>query len=201
MFDLGGVLFHYQPQVRWQAFADLTGQTAATVQKQLSDSGYAMSCDSGMLRGERAYREGVRLLGRRLSMARFQQIWISAFTPNVETIAVARALKSKRTPDAGCALALLTNNSDLVKAGLEARWSEVLQLFLPRVFSADLGITKPDPRIFARTLDLMGCAAADTLLVDDAPKNTDTAAALGLQTHLYTNPGNLREDLLHRSLL
>ena len=67
LFDLGGVLFRYQPDVRWQAFAEQTDLTPEEIRRRLSSSGYAMACDQGRFRGNRAYREGILLLGSRMS--------------------------------------------------------------------------------------------------------------------------------------
>lgn len=195
IFDLGGVVFHYSPEVRWRKFAALTGEAPIEVRKRLSDSGYSQSCDAGRLKGERAYAAGVDLLGTRLSLERFCDIWVSVFTPNAEVIDIARKLKRR------CSIALLTNNSDLVRLGLERRFASELELFRPRLFSADFGLLKPDPRLFTRALDIVGVKPEDALLVDDASKNTDTAGAFGMPAHHYSDPATLSAHLRGLGLL
>ena len=113
LFDLGGVLFRYQPEVRWQAFSEQTDLAAEEVRRRLSSSGYAMACEQGRFRGNRAYREGIRALGSRMSMERFVQLWVSAFRPDEDVLDIARRLQ-----DAGLAIAIFSNNSDLVRDGL-----------------------------------------------------------------------------------
>ncbi|MEU3191206.1 HAD-IA family hydrolase [Streptomyces sp. NPDC006992] len=54
------------------------------------------------------------------------------------------------------------------------------------VLSCEVGFAKPDPRIYTHTLDLLGAAAEDALLVDDVPENVETARALGMAGHLHT---------------
>ena len=195
LFDLGGVLFDYQPANRWNAFAELTGLEPDEVRKRLSGSGFSLACDQGAYRGTRAYSEGVRLLGTRLSMERFVATWVSAFTPSRRVLELARAAKKRAS------VAILSNNSDLVRQGLEARWPEQLAPFMPRIFSADLGITKPDPRIFAQAAALVGQPAERLLLIDDASANIASAAALGLQTHQFSNPQALEHALRLADLL
>jgi FMN phosphatase YigB (HAD superfamily) len=56
---------------------------------------------------------------------------------------------------------------------------------MPRIFSSDLGLTKPDPRLFHQAASLLGAAVGEILLVDDSPANTDAAAALGFRVHRY----------------
>lgn len=195
MFDLGGVVFHYDPTLRWEKFAEHTGETGQAIRKRLADSGYAQTCDMGRLKGERAYREGIRLLGKRLSAERFTQIWVSAFKPNEAVLTLVSELKER------CAVALLSNNSVMVRTGLESAYPHVMELFRPRLFSADLGLMKPDPRAFAAAVELLGCSAQATLLIDDSINNISIAESLGLQGHHFSDTSALREELTARGLL
>lgn len=55
---------------------------------------------------------------------------------------------------------------------------------LPRVdaatFSCEIGAIKPDPRMYQRTLNLLGIAPEDAVFVDDMPHNLRGAQALGI---------------------
>jgi HAD superfamily hydrolase (TIGR01509 family) len=195
IFDLGGVVFDYRPELRWQTFAEETGETPEAVRKRLSDSGYAQACELGRLKGSKAYNEGTRMLGKRLSRERFTQIWVSVFRPNEAVIELAGDLKNR------CAVSLLTNNSDLVRAGLESAYPHVMELFRPRLFSSDLGFMKPDPRTFAAMLELLGVDADEALLIDDALINTSTAESLGMATHSFKDASALRIALEQSALL
>ncbi|MCH8142843.1 MAG: HAD family phosphatase [Gammaproteobacteria bacterium] len=195
IFDLGGVVFRYDPQTRLQQFAAFTGETAETVRKRLIDSGYSQSCDLGRFKGERAYREGLHMLGHRMTMEHFRNIWISVFEPNEEVVALVRRLKTH------AAIALMTNNSDLVKDGLEAAYPEVLELFRPRLYSSDLGVMKPDPRLYQIALNLMNSEPAETLFIDDAAKHIAGAQTLGLVTHHFRSAEILEKELTTMKLL
>lgn len=195
IFDLGGVVFRYHPEKRLAGFARLTGLPPDALHKRLVASGYSRSCDSGRLKGEAAYREGVRLLGARLSLERFRELWVRAFEPDTAVVEIARRAKAR------VSLAMLSNNSDLVRAGLESRYGEVLELFRPRLFSADAGLMKPDPRLFRTLLELMGLPAERVLYVDDESAHVAAAAALGLATHHFTDAADLRRALTARGCL
>ena len=195
IFDLGGVVFHYNSKTRLEQFAAFTGETIGTVRKRLIDSGYSQSCDLGRFKGERAYREGLKRLGHRMTMEHFRNMWISVFEPNEAVVALVRRLKSH------AAIALLTNNSDMVRDGLEDAYSEILELFRPRLYSADLGVMKPDPRIYEVVLNLMDSEPTETLFIDDAAKHVAGAEALGLTTHHFRSAEILEETLTSMELL
>jgi len=197
VLDLGGVVFHYRPERRLEGFARATGLDAATVRKRLMDSGYSHSCDAGRLNAEAAWREGCRLLDARLGFERFQTLWVSAFEPDEGVVAVTRRLKS----EAQASLAMLTNNSALVRRGLEGRFAAVLELFRPRLFSAEAGVLKPDPRLFRTLLTLLGREPEEVLYVDDVASHVNAAAALGMQTIHHADAAALQTRLGEIGLL
>jgi HAD superfamily hydrolase (TIGR01509 family) len=194
-FDLGGVVFRYRPERRLAAFAAATGRSPERIRKALMDSGYARSCDAGRLCGEAALHEGLRLLGQRMSYARFRDCWIAAFEPHPEVVALTRRLQG-RTP-----LAMLTNNSELVRSGLEQRYPDVLAPFRPWVLSADIGVLKPDPRLYRTLLDLLGKSPEQVLYVDDEPACAAAAAALGMTAHRFGSPAELESCLRRHGVL
>jgi len=52
--------------------------------------------------------------------------------------------------------------------------------------SGDVGLRKPDPRIYQAFIDASGYPAAELLFVDDRAKNVDAARALGIQSLIFT---------------
>lgn len=87
----------------------------------------------------------------------------------------ARALRAE-----GYRLAICTNNIAPISAAWRAQLP--LELFDAIVDSCELGIRKPDPRIYAHTLSLLDVPAERTVFLDDHPANVAAAAALGLRT-------------------
>ena len=82
---------------------------------------------------------------------------------------------------AGGRTAFLSNSGPEVMAQvrgdrpLEARFDAV-------VISCEVGLSKPDPRIYRLCLDRLGLPAPVTLFVDDRPDNIEGAARVGLRT-------------------
>ncbi|MBE9375535.1 HAD family phosphatase [Saccharopolyspora sp. HNM0983] len=96
----------------------------------------------------------------------------------------------RRIRDSGVRTAMLSNSW-----GNAYPWDELSGLFEFAVVSAELGLRKPDERIYRHTLDRLGLAAPDVVLVDDGAPNTEAAQRLGLRTVLHTDPADTRDQL------
>lgn len=77
----------------------------------------------------------------------------------------------------------------------------VLGHFRDIVVSGREKLAKPDPAIFRLAERRFGHAVSAMLFVDDNPANIAAAAALGWQTHHFSDAELLRRDLLERGLL
>ena len=85
--------------------------------------------------------------------------------------------------DAGLSTGVLTNNA----REFAEFWRPMLpldELFDDVVDSSEVGLRKPDPRIYARAVERLGVAPGEALFVDDAPGNVRGARAAGLEAVL-----------------
>jgi len=63
-------------------------------------------------------------------------------------------------------------------------------------YSASLGMKKPNPAFYQKLVDELGVVAGECVFVDDMQRNVDVATRLGMQGILYTDPSQLKTDLL-----
>tara|TARA_R110002074_G_scaffold1020_1_gene6120 strand:- start:360 stop:965 length:606 start_codon:yes stop_codon:yes gene_type:complete len=76
-----------------------------------------------------------------------------------------------------------------------------LQRFETAVISGTEGVLKPDPRIYEILMARAGFAPERAYFIDDSKANIAAAAALGFQTHHFTDAAALAKDLVARGLL
>ncbi|MEU8343870.1 HAD family hydrolase [Actinomadura meyerae] len=112
----------------------------------------------------------------------------SPVEPMYEALRAARA--------AGARTALLSNSW-----GNEYPRDLFADLFDAVVISAEVGMRKPDERIFRHALELLGLDAADCVFIDDIEHNIRAAEALGIRGILHTDPDTTIAELRGMELL
>ena len=93
---------------------------------------------------------------------------------------------------------LLSNAWPELRRDLEGRWN-MADAFDEIVISAEVGLAKPDPRIYALILERLDIQPANAVFVDDFEENVTAATAMGMQTVHFKDPQQVMEHL--RSLL
>jgi putative hydrolase of the HAD superfamily len=104
------------------------------------------------------------------------------------------ALRAARA--AGTRTALLSNSW-----GNEYPRELFADLFDAVVISAEVGMRKPDERIFRHALDLLGLDAAECVFIDDIEHNIRAAEALGIRGIHHTGPESTIAELRELRLL
>jgi epoxide hydrolase-like predicted phosphatase len=109
-------------------------------------------------------------------LARLRALYFERLDPNAEMIGFVRELRGR-----GVRAALLTNNVREWEPLWRAKLPEVDELFEVIVDSAFVGLRKPDPAIYALTLERLGGVPPERcVFVDDLDVNCDTARELGM---------------------
>jgi epoxide hydrolase-like predicted phosphatase len=63
------------------------------------------------------------------------------------------------------------------------------------VYSHEVGVSKPDPRIYQMACDGLGVPAADMVFLDDLPENVTAARLAGLHGVLFEDTGQAIADI------
>jgi HAD superfamily hydrolase (TIGR01509 family) len=122
--------------------------------------------------------------------------WWEMFSgPIPETEAAIEAMHARGVPMFG-----LTNMSAETSAGTFSM-SPAFGRLNHIVVSAEVGFSKPDPRIFKLVAQRAKLEPCELLFVDDTSRHVEAAAALGFATHHLTDPATLRPALVELGLL
>lgn len=70
-----------------------------------------------------------------------------------------------------------------------------VDIFDHLVISAEVGLMKPDPRIYHLALEEIGAQAEESVFIDDMPVNVEAARAVGMAGIHFTQPEAVLEEL------
>lgn len=201
VFDIGGVLVDWNPRYLYRKL--LPDEPA--VERFLAEvctTAWNAEQDRG-----RPWAEAVASLTERFPdhaplITAYHERWGEMLGGAIDgTVAVLRELR-----DAGVPLYALTNFSVEKFAQTRARFGfreacernqdRWLDWFDGIVVSGDERLVKPDLRIYQLLLDRYGLRPDSTVFVDDQPGNVTAARALGMAGLRFTDPDQLRADLV-----
>ena len=86
-------------------------------------------------------------------------------------------------------LGIVSNHPPGLQGWLE-EW-QILELFDTVVCSGEVGVAKPDQKIFQIALERLGIEAAEALFIDDTEEHVVAALALGMTGHHFSSAGRL----------
>ena len=187
LFDLDGVLAHYDHAPRLRVLAERSGADADAVSRALFESGLEREADLGLHDARGQVDEFARRLGRPVSLEDCIEARRASMRTDAQMLALAGRLARKAR------VAILTNNNLLLRDYLPAICPSLFPLFEGRVFcSAQFRLAKPDPAVFLRCLAQLDAEPAQALFVDDKAENADGARRAGLRAHHHADLATLR---------
>jgi len=196
IFDLGGVLIDWNPRYLYRSLFDGDEAGMERFLAEVCSPDWNLGLDAG-----RSWREAIDMLvaihpDRRDLIVAYDERWAEMLGGPIEgTLEVLTDLRG-----AGIRLAALSNWSAEKFPVARARYP-FLDWFETIVISGEVGLVKPDPRIFRHLLERTRLVAASTVFVDDSPANVSAAADHGLTAVLFRDTWTLRDDLETLGLL
>jgi 2-haloacid dehalogenase len=194
VFDLGGVLIEWDPRHLYRKLFD-DPQEMESFLAEVTTAEWNGRQDAG-----RPWAEAIELLvaehpERRELIEAFHARWPEMLAGEIPgTVAVLAGLRA-----AGLGLFALSNWSAEMFPVAREQFA-FLAWFEGIVISGEVGVAKPDRRIFEHLIERFGIEPAETLFIDDSSANVDTAAALGFDAILFTDAAALRLELTRRGL-
>lgn len=194
LLDLAGVLADFDKNGRITRLAAASGLPAQEVAARLYDSGLVEAADAGELSAAQVRDELIRRLVLPDDVD-VDALWSSAFTPDDAALAVLARL------DPALPQGVLTNNDALLAQVLPRRLPELFAGMDPIAFAGALGVAKPRPEAYLRTIDHWRLRPDQVLFVDDSAANVDGARAAGLRAEAAVGADQLAAVLTAAGLL
>jgi 2-haloacid dehalogenase len=165
----------------------------------LSEVGF-MEWNAQQDRG-RPFEQGVRELSDRFPqyahlIRAFHEHWPDSVTGPIDgTVELLERLKA-----AGKRLYALSNWSAETFPLAQQRF-DFLKLFDQIIISGEVGLIKPDPRIFELLLERIRLPAQECIFIDDSAANIEAARQMGFHCIHFQSPAQLEQQLRESGVL
>ncbi|MCB9205062.1 MAG: HAD family phosphatase [Flavobacteriales bacterium] len=197
IFDLGGVILNIDYQRTIKAFAELGAKNVDEKYSQLNQTTLFDEFERGEISAN-DFRTGIRkVFGADVTDASIDDAWNAMLLdlPANRLDLLGRLQGNKR-------LVLLSNTNAIHANVFEAEMKAVhgiedLSGFFEKVYySFEVGMRKPEERIFQLVIDELGFAPEETLFIDDSPQHIEGAKKVGLNAYyLRADQGETILDL------
>ena len=189
LFDYGSVLVQLVDETPRRQLAARYGVPLKRIYNLLFDTEASIQAALGEINMEHHWRAIHEILhvppGERSDF--IKQFW-SADGLNRELVEILPALRERYC------LGLLSNANDDLRQVLTERW-QIADLFDDMIISAEVGLLKPDRRIYELAVQRLGVQPDEALFIDDMPVNVEGAQIAGLQAFQYIDNTQVIDDL------
>ena len=194
VFDIGGVLLDWDPRYVYRELFDDEAEMERFLTEVCSPAWHETN-DRGVL-----YADSCAALAERFpDQASLIWTWPRRTEEMIAGPIEGSVTVLEELLEAGVRCYALTNMERETYPVRRERYP-FLQRFAGTVVSSAEGVVKPDPEIFGRLLDRYDLRPAQTVFVDDAPRNVAAAAALGFVAVRFSSPAQLRASLIELGL-
>jgi len=193
LFDLGGVLFTNGTKKFIRQIRETYNLPEEQVKGVIDGEIGSLYRESKITRDE-FWKRVIERLGLKEDADTLEKQWIDGYEMFEKTKSIIEKLKDKYD---------LYYLSDNVKERVEALDNKFafIKLFKGGIFSHEVGVRKPNPRIYEYALEKASSKPEETIFIDDKEKMLLPAQQMGLKTILFISPEELEEILLKDGLI
>ncbi len=189
IWDLGGVIVRTMDYATRIELAQRVGMTREELERAVFECELSHRASIGEITSDELW-EGVcdeLNLSREQKAAAERAFWGGDVVDH-ELLDFIRSLRLKYKT------ALLSNAWSDLRQLLTETW-KIHDAFDEIIISAEVGLIKPDPRVFELALKRLGIAPGEAVFIDDLQRNVEGARAVGLHAIRFRDPQQARREL------
>lgn len=189
IFDVGGVLIRTADRTSRQRLEQRLGLAEWESEKLVFNSDIGRQAQSGIVTNNDLWEAVAKTLSLSPEAAElFRKEFWGGDVLDEAMVALIRQLKRRYQT------AIISNATDSLRQTLQTTFP-IADAFDLIVVSAEEKVMKPDPQIYRRTLERLGCEAAESIFIDDFAENIAAARALGMNVIHFNPTVNLAAEL------
>lgn len=188
IFDIGNVIVQFDYMIAANEFVRITGLPLETIRKYFYYSELERQYSRGEVSTQDFFAKLKEDLDLKIDFETFARVWNSIFWANEFIVDFIHKVKPKYR------LACISNTNELHYDNWLADYSILseIETFFP---SHEVGMRKPDLKIFQHAIESLGIKAEEALFIDDMPENVEAARQAGLKAVVFQDKNVFLEDL------
>ncbi len=180
LFDIGGVLFHQPDRTAHRRWDVRLGLDDGLLGRTIWTMPISAQAEIGLASRAAVWAE----VARRFSLnpgeaAALEADFFSGGQWNVQLIDYARSLRMR------CQTGIVSNAWPDAREAVRSWVND--DAFDDLIFSAEVGLAKPDRRIYELALERLRVQPAEAIFIDDVEENVEAARAIGLSGIRFAN--------------
>ncbi len=183
IFDLGQVIVGFDHMQLCRRASHYSPHTPEEIFARMFHSGLIHRFETGAVTPDNFYREACHALDMHLPLEQFKTIWNTIFTLKTDTVRIIERLQDFQL--------LLLSNTNCWHFNYCVENYPVLRLFNAWILSYEVGVHKPDKKIFETALASSSSRPQECIFIDDIDLYTKAARSLGFHAHTFTTAARL----------
>ena len=186
--DFGGVIVRTEDKEPRRLQAEKLGLTSRDLEKIIFESESSQRASTGEITEDDHWQAVAESLA--VTRAEVDKITAEFFSGDRADISLIDFLRSLRPERKVC---LISNAWSGLRAFITRQ--KLDDVFDAMVISAEVGLIKPDPRIYRLALAKLGARPEESVFIDDVPANVDAARSAGMVGIEFAQPEKVLEEL------
>ena len=182
VFDLGKVLLDFDYSIAGRRIAARSRVSATEVQRHLDQSPLLWRYETGQMTRQELFEDVRQATGYEGDPEEFSGLFADIFTAMPRMIELHAAVRA-----AGFPTYIFSNTNDLAVQHIR-RGFPFFANFDGHILSYEIGVMKPDVRIYEALESLAGKRGPEILYIDDRKENVEAGVARGWQVILQESP-------------
>ncbi len=184
IFDFGNVIAKFDNFRFLDKIANYCGHSAKELHDLVYYSEYPKLYEMGKIDSDEFYAKICEMINAKIPRNEFIEAYTNIFTPIQSTYGLIKILKKDYK------IALLSNTSKW-DFDLAIKKVDVYDLFDAVTTSFEVGVLKPDPKIYQDCLDKIGFDPEECVFIDDIKEYAEGATKVGINGIQYTGHNDL----------
>lgn len=194
LFDLGRVLIDFDHYIAVRRIRPFCSLEEKDIFNLFFDSHLIDRYEKGLISSFDFFQQVKKMLNAKITYEEFVPIWNEIFMPHPGMLEVLELLKDNYR------LYMVSNINEQHFKYLELKFKEHFKYFSYIFLSYELGLRKPDPKIYEFIINYLKMPAKDIIYTDDRIELVVAAKKLGIDAFLFESSDSFKQSLIERDI-